>query len=126
MDNTHHRSDQSLEIDFSELAGRTYRCIDSCALCCLCQPELLPDEEAKFNADQGLAQGVSKKHISPDVRGSAIKLRGAHGSCYFLKDKRCTIYQDRPHFCRAALSVMRVPLGDMATRRPRSAACRAM
>ncbi len=101
MDNTHHRSDQQLEIDFSELEGRTYRCIDSCALCCLCQPELLLDEEARFSADPKLAEGVSRKHISPDVRGAAIKLRGAHGSCYFLKDKRCTIYQDRPHFCRS-------------------------
>lgn len=99
--NGHRRSDSTLEIDFSELEGRTYRCIDSCALCCLCQPELLADEEAKFSADKRLAEGVSKKHISPDVTGSAIKLRGAHGSCYFLKDKRCTIYQDRPHFCRS-------------------------
>lgn len=94
-------ADQSLEIDFSELDGRTYRCIDSCALCCLCQPELLPEEETKFLGDPGLAEGVARKHISPEVSGSALKLRGAHGSCYFLRDKRCMIYQDRPHFCRS-------------------------
>lgn len=92
---------EPLEIDYSEVDGKTYRCIDGCALCCLCQPELLPDEEAKFRADPRLSDGMADKHISPDVRGAAIKLRGAHGSCHFLKDKRCSIYQDRPHFCRA-------------------------
>ncbi len=95
------RSGPSFEVDFSELEGRTYRCIDACALCCLCQPELLPEEEMKFSSEPRLAEGVSKKHISPEVSGAAIKLRGAHGSCYFLKDKRCTIYLDRPHFCRS-------------------------
>jgi len=95
------RTDPSLEIDFSELEGRTYRCIDSCALCCLCQPELLPEERERFSKDPGLAEGVSDRHISPEVSGSALKLRGAHGSCYFLQDKRCRIYQNRPHFCRS-------------------------
>jgi Fe-S-cluster containining protein len=95
------RTDQTLEIDLSELEGRTYRCIDSCALCCLCQPELLPDEEKRFSADARLAEGVASKHISPEVSGAAIKLRGAHGSCHFLQDKRCRIYEDRPHFCRS-------------------------
>jgi len=94
-------TEHALEIDFSELEGRTYHCIDSCALCCLCQPELLPDEEARFAGDPKLAEGVAKKHISPEVKGAAIKLKGAHGSCYFLQDRRCRIYQDRPHFCRS-------------------------
>jgi Fe-S-cluster containining protein len=92
---------EPLEIDYSEVEGRTYRCVDGCALCCLCQPELLPEEETKFRADPRLADGVTDRHISPEVRGAAIRLRGAHGSCHFLKDKRCRIYQDRPHFCRA-------------------------
>ena len=95
------RPEPSAEIDLSELRGRTYRCIDGCALCCLCQPELLPREEEKFRAEPVLREGVTDRHISPDVRGAAIKLKGAHGSCYFLQDKRCRIYNDRPHFCRA-------------------------
>jgi len=70
-------------------------------LCCLCQPELLPDEERKFRADPRLNEAVTEQHISPEVKGAAIKLKGAHGSCHFLKDKRCQIYADRPHFCRA-------------------------
>ncbi|MGQ9587767.1 MAG: YkgJ family cysteine cluster protein [Thermoplasmata archaeon] len=93
--------DAGIDMDLSELRGRTYRCVDGCALCCLCQPELLPDEETKFRKTTALAEGVAERHISPEVKGAAIKLRGAHGACHFLKDRRCRIYQDRPHFCRS-------------------------
>lgn len=92
---------EPLETDFSEVRGRSYRCIDDCALCCLCQPELLPGEERKFRADPKLRDAVVESHISPEVRGAAIKLRGQHGACHFLSKRRCTIYGDRPHFCRA-------------------------
>ena len=90
------------ETDLSELTGRTYRCIDGCALCCLCQPELLPEEEMAFRENPRLASGVSESHISPEVKGAAIKLRGRHGACHFLKDdRRCEIYDRRPHYCRS-------------------------
>lgn len=96
------RSDgHALEADLSELRGRTYRCIDGCALCCLCQPELLPDEEEQFAKDPELAAGTTREHISPDVKGMAIRLQGAHGACFFLSDRRCGIYGSRPHFCRS-------------------------
>ena len=95
------RPDDSIEIDYSEVKDRTYRCVDGCALCCLCQPELLPDEEKKFRSRPDLSDGIAEKHISPEVRGAAIKLRGAHGSCHFLSNRRCRIYLDRPHYCRA-------------------------
>ncbi len=91
---------EGVEADLSELHGLSYTCIDGCALCCLCQPELLPDELERFRADPRLAEGVSETHISPDVEGAAIKLRGSHGACHFLQGRRCTIYGDRPHFCR--------------------------
>jgi Fe-S-cluster containining protein len=90
-----------LEVDFSEVRGRSYNCIDGCALCCLCQPELLPHEEEKFMRDPRLRESISDKHISPEVRGVALKLQGRHGACCLLKDKRCAVYKDRPHFCRA-------------------------
>ena len=93
--------DREVDIDLSELSGMTYRCVDGCALCCLCQPELLPDEEEEFRSDQGLAAGVTDSHISPDVSGSAIRLKGDHGACFFLEAKRCSIYSKRPHFCRS-------------------------
>jgi len=97
----HRRRVDSPEIDLTELLGRTYKCIDTCALCCLCQPELLPDEERHFRASPALSEAVTDQHISKEVRGAAIKLRGAHGACWFLKDRRCRTYEDRPHFCRA-------------------------
>ncbi len=90
----------ALDIDWSEIEGRTYSCIDNCALCCLCQPELLPNEEEEFRRDPTLRAGISSKHISPEVQGAAISLRGDHGACHFLRDKRCSIYDRRPHFCR--------------------------
>ena len=95
------RDDPAPEIDLSELRGRTYKCIDACALCCLCQPELLPDEERAFRADPKLAAGISESHISPDVEGAAIGLKGRHGACHFLSDRRCTIYDRRTHYCRS-------------------------
>ncbi|MEW5748343.1 MAG: YkgJ family cysteine cluster protein [Candidatus Thermoplasmatota archaeon] len=87
--------------DLSEVEGLTYACIDGCALCCLCQPELLPDEERAFRGDPALRGGVADQHISPDVQGAAIRLQGAHGACHFLRQRRCSIYQRRPHYCRA-------------------------
>lgn len=90
-----------LEIDYSEVDGKSYRCIDGCALCCLCQPELLPTEEERFRKDPRFADAIADRHISPDVTGAALKLKGAHGACYFLTDKRCRIYNDRPHYCRS-------------------------
>ena len=29
-----------------------------------------------------------------------LKLKGGHGSCHFLEERRCRIYGRRPHFCR--------------------------
>lgn len=93
--------DEVPEVDLSELDGLTYACLDNCALCCLCQPELLPDEESGFRGDPRLSAGLADRHISPDVTGTAIRLQGAHGACHFLKGRRCTIYDRRPHYCRA-------------------------
>ena len=88
------------EPDLSELEGRSYTCIDGCALCCLCQPELLPGEEKEFMADPVLRAGITRKHISPEVLGAAIRLKGDYGACHFLNERRCVIYERRPHFCR--------------------------
>ena len=90
-----------LEADLSELEGRTYACIDGCALCCLCQPELLPDEERAFRDHPELGRGVVNAHISQDVKGAALRLQGSHGACHFLSDRRCGIYERRPHYCRS-------------------------
>ncbi|HEX7392555.1 MAG TPA: hypothetical protein VF374_06360, partial [Thermoplasmata archaeon] len=80
---------ENLEVDFSEVRGKSYSCIDGCALCCLCQPELLAHEERMFKADPRLKGSIADRHISPEVSGAALKLQGSHGACYFLKNKRC-------------------------------------
>ena len=90
-----------LEADLSELEGRTYACIDGCALCCLCQPELLPDEERAFRNHPELSKGVVSTHISQDAKGAALRLQGSHGACHFLSERRCSIYERRPHYCRS-------------------------
>lgn len=95
------RTDDGPEVDLSELGGLTYACVDGCALCCLCQPELLPEEERRFRAEPALSSGLADRHISPDVEGAAIRLQGAHGACHFLRGRRCSIYDLRPHYCRA-------------------------
>ena len=35
-------------VDLSPLEGWKIECLDNCQLCCLCQPELLPQEESWF------------------------------------------------------------------------------
>ncbi|MDQ1372175.1 MAG: hypothetical protein QG582_1090, partial [Candidatus Thermoplasmatota archaeon] len=95
------RTDDPTGPDLSELDGLKYACLDGCALCCLCQPELLPEEESRFRADPELSRGIADRHISPDVDGAALRLQGEHGACHFLRGKRCSIYGLRPHYCRA-------------------------
>ncbi|UCE81036.1 MAG: YkgJ family cysteine cluster protein [Methanobacteriota archaeon] len=85
----------------TELHGRTFSCIDGCALCCLCQPELLSHERRVFQGDPKLSAGVASTHMSPDVNGAALRLVGGHGACYFLDGRRCGVYEHRPHFCRS-------------------------
>jgi len=54
-----------------------------------------------FRGDPILSEGLADRHISPDVKGAAIRLQGAHGACHFLRQRRCAIYTRRPHYCRA-------------------------
>lgn len=87
-----------VEIDTSELKGKRFRCIDGCGLCCLCQPELLPDELRTFRSDRQLVNIVVKSDYDPSKRSIAM-LPGA-GPCALLNERKCTIYDKRPHFCR--------------------------
>lgn len=85
-----------IEADFSLLNGLKFACLDGCGYCCLFQPDLNHDEMARLN-DMGLSWAITKRHFSGS---SAIKMQGNGGACVFLKGGRCTIYSDRPHFCR--------------------------
>ncbi len=88
-------------IDTSELDGKSFTCLDNCAMCCLCQPELDMDELAAFKK-AGLTDGLTNEHVQGFVSDepTAIKLQGGGGACHFLRDRRCTIYEKRPKFCR--------------------------
>ncbi len=88
-------------IDTSELKNKSYECLDDCAMCCLCQPEISEEELARFRKND-LAAGLTKEHVQGFIteQPTAIKLQGGNGACYFLKDRRCSIHEHRPAFCR--------------------------
>lgn len=91
-----------MNIDMAELDGMQFDCVDGCGMCCLCQPELSDDDLRVFESDEFLAAGLTKEHIDGrrTSRPTAIKLQGRWGACYFLKNRRCTINEIKPRFCR--------------------------
>ena len=86
-----------MPLDLSELSGRKFVCLDECQLCCLCQPELLEDEERFFKRnfpDRVVGRRTPHRH-------TALVMKPGGGPCTFLDGGRCTVYQQRPHYCRA-------------------------
>jgi hypothetical protein len=65
----------------------TWQCVQSCGACCFLAPDDRPD----------LAE-----YLSPDQLNHYLSLVGADGWCvnYDKVSRACTIYQDRPEFCR--------------------------
>ncbi|MCX6650380.1 MAG: YkgJ family cysteine cluster protein [Methanomassiliicoccales archaeon] len=87
---------EPLPLDLSELEGRKFICQDPCKLCCLCQPECLP-EEVDFFKKNHPDHLVLKKEPH---RHYALTLKKGQGSCAFLNQGLCEVYAHRPHFCR--------------------------
>jgi Fe-S-cluster containining protein len=86
-----------LIIDYTELMGKKVACPPECGMCCLCQPEVLPEERSFFRAKHPTSM-VRKKEPHDHF---AIALKKGRGSCVFLdSSRRCTIYGDRPTYCR--------------------------
>ena len=88
--------EKPIPIDLSELEGRRFTCIDPCQLCCLCQPELLEGEVPYFRrhfSDCIVAKKSPHRHF-------ALALKQGGGPCTFLEGGRCSIYANRPHYCR--------------------------
>jgi len=83
-------------LDLSELEGRRFDCLDDCQLCCLCQPELLPQEEQFFR--RNFPQRIVTRRTPH--RHTALALKKGSGPCTFLDDRRCSVYPNRPHYCR--------------------------
>jgi Fe-S-cluster containining protein len=88
--------------DTSELEGKSFSCIEGCAMCCLYQPELAEGEVDTFLGREDLASGLTNEHANGTVteKPTAIRLKGGRGSCFFLRDRRCAIFDLRPGICR--------------------------
>jgi len=88
-----------LEFEDTEVTGLGLRCDGRCAYCCLCPPGILDQETASIEK----ACGKMDTDLGEDGIGDsemAITSQGDWGACVFLKDRRCRIYESRPHFCR--------------------------
>jgi len=87
----------NFDIDYSELTGKKVICPPECGMCCLCQPEILPEERNFFRSNHPTSMVRNKQphdHF-------AIALKKGRGSCVFLNnERRCTIYDNRPTYCR--------------------------
>ncbi|MDO5853605.1 MAG: YkgJ family cysteine cluster protein [Thermoplasmata archaeon] len=84
------------DIDFSEIAGKRVECPPECGMCCLCQPEVLPEERQFFrrNFPENLVKSRGPEPYT------ALALKKGRGSCAFLNGRRCKVYQNRPTYCR--------------------------
>lgn len=88
-----------LEFEATEVRDLGLMCPPGCAYCCLCPPGLLEDEvDGIVKACHGAAERLGKDLVG-DCK-QAICVQGGWGACAFLDDRRCTIYESRPHFCR--------------------------
>ncbi len=87
----------NLDVDLSELEGKKFTCYEECGLCCLCQAEVLPEEVPFFK--KNYPKNIVQK--TEPHRHTALALKNKEGPCIFLApNRRCTIYQNRPHYCR--------------------------
>lgn len=85
-----------LDLDLSPVEGHRFTCIDGCELCCLCQPEVMPQEVSFFR------ERFPERLIMVDdaYQHLALATREGGGPCSFLVRGRCEIYDHRPRFCR--------------------------
>lgn len=84
------------EVDYSEVVGRVVECPSECGMCCLCQPEVLPEERPFFRNNHPDAL-VKTKGPQPYF---ALAMKKGCGSCVFLNGRRCSVYDHRTAYCR--------------------------
>ncbi|MBR2255264.1 MAG: YkgJ family cysteine cluster protein, partial [Candidatus Methanomethylophilaceae archaeon] len=65
-------------------------------MCCLCQPEVLPDERTFFRKNYPGALVKTKGEIPY----FGLQLKKGMGSCVFLNGRRCDVYDHRTQYCR--------------------------
>jgi Fe-S-cluster containining protein len=83
-----------INVDRSELEGLRFQCIDGCAYCCLCPPELTGGDREYF-------RGAHPAAVEEGDGSFQLALQGGSGACALLRDRRCTDYDRRPFHCRA-------------------------
>ena len=97
----HESAPDLVEIDTSEVEKYSLVCFEGCALCCLCQAELVGAENEFFSNDPKLSLDVTDRTIfGLETGNSFLKLKDDRGSCSFLKHRICAIYKYRPIYCR--------------------------
>lgn len=84
------------EVDYSEVEGRKVDCPEGCGLCCLCQPEVIAEERPFFR--ENYPRNLVKSR-GPE-RYTALALKKGKGSCVFLENRRCRVYDHRTTYCR--------------------------
>lgn len=86
----------AVEIDYSEVLGKKADCPEGCGMCCLCQPEVLPEERNFFRTKYPKNLVKSKT----EDQHFALAMKKGKGSCAFLNGRKCDIYQNRTTFCK--------------------------
>ncbi len=86
------------EVDYSDVTGRKAECLDGCGMCCLCQPEVLPEERPFFKKNHPQCL-VKSRGPEPYF---ALALKKGKGSCVFLNScgRRCKVYDHRTAYCK--------------------------
>ncbi len=84
------------EIDYSDVIGKKVECPPECGLCCLCQPEVLPEERAFFRTNHPEALVRSNYQ----EQSFSLALKKGRGSCVFLNNRRCKVYEHRTAYCK--------------------------
>ncbi len=86
------------EVDYSDVVGKKVECPEGCGLCCLCQPEVLPEERLFFREKHPESMVMSRG----DEPYMALAMKKGHGSCVFLSSgtRKCKVYDHRTAYCR--------------------------
>lgn len=92
-----------------KIAATGFECL-GCAKCCSGEDNevmVSPNEIAALEKASGLcAEDIAEPYPSWIEQNGAkftfgrVLKRGKDGDCIFLKDKRCSVYEFRPHICR--------------------------
>ncbi|HVL48187.1 MAG TPA: YkgJ family cysteine cluster protein [Candidatus Thermoplasmatota archaeon] len=82
-------------VDYRELAGATFACLEGCGLCCATAPRLVEDEPRKL-----AGHAAYGRHVRRRSDGTvALALSGS--ACAMLDGARaCSAYEARPTACR--------------------------